>query len=82
MALDPPSDSSLWRLSSLPPPGPQPAENLGPVFRCPININFSLTERKVCTEKISPEVLTVQTEPLVRDQLEIGQSFTDLKISN
>ena len=31
-----------------------------------LSIYYFLTEREVCTEKISPEVLTVQTKPLRR----------------
>ena len=31
-----------------------------------VDINYLLTEREICTEKTSPEVLTVQTEPFRR----------------
>ena len=34
--------------------------------RTVVDINYLLTEREICTEKTSPEVLTVQTEPLRR----------------
>ena len=36
------------------------------VERHECDINYLLTEREVCTEKISPEILTVRTEPLRR----------------